>query len=240
MPFPFLAIGALAAAASAGSSVYAATRKPGGQSTRDSGLSNAQESLHGPLAGYLQELLQRGGHGASQIEALFGPGGDPFTEQLAGSLYRNALQGPAMDEFNRTTRPEISSAFGNIGGTLSSRRGKTIADAAGQVTARSQAGLAGLLPQLLALRMGGIESATNLRRGAAAPAIAFATNQTQQVGQSPTSPWWGVLNNALGGLSTFAGIGAAGGFGGGGGGGSNVPAFNTGFNSMSFANTPRF
>lgn len=96
----------------------------------------------------------------------------------ASNYYNNALLGPSMRTFNKTTRPQIESAFAGYGATLSSRRGKTISDAAGDVTANAQAGLANFLPQLMNQQIQGLNTKANLGFALTQQASQFATTPT--------------------------------------------------------------
>lgn len=109
-------------------------------------------------------------------------------DSVSSENYLNdALLGPSMRAFNKTTRPAIESAFANYGGTLSSRRGQTIAQGAQEVQANAQAGLAQILPQLFQAKT---------QRSAA---LAQGYSALYDLGQAP---WRNAAQFAAGGQST--------------------------------------
>lgn len=101
----------------------------------------------------------------------------------------NALLGPSMRAFNKTTRPAIESAFANYGGSLSSRRGQAIAQGAQEVQANAQSGLAQILPQLFQAKT---------QRSAA---LAQGYSSLYELGQAP---WRNAAQFAAGGQGTGA------------------------------------
>lgn len=232
-----VAVPLIAAAATTAGTVYAANqaKKGAGTGRAFQNVSPEQASLYGPLAAFFGNELHRPYGAGNQIYDVLS-GTDPFTNELAGSLYQNALLKPALRGFEENVRPAISSQFAGIGGSLSSRHSRTLTDAYGDVMERSQETLASILPNLLGLKIQGIQSAEQTRLAPIQSAISFALGNTQS--QSQQSPWWGVLNNALGGLSTLGGAYLGGGFGG--ASATSTPNFNYAPANYNFASTPRF
>lgn len=104
-------------------------------------VSREQRALFGPLSEKFQELLGRD----------FGPEG--ALESFEG-LFETSFLDPAIQGFNRTTRPQIEGGFANVGGTLSSRRGDTLARALTDVQLGSQSQFGQLLGQVLPAILG--------------------------------------------------------------------------------------
>lgn len=127
------------------------------------------------------------------------------TQETTERIFTDALLRPALREFDREIAPRISSGFAGIGGTLSSRRGDTMARALGDVYGNVQSSIANLLPtiqnQPLQQALAQIEGFSALESARLAPLGllgSLATAQTRTAAQQPAGPGWSLLNSALG------------------------------------------
>lgn len=159
----------------------------------------------GPLAEYLRPLI------GGQTPEL-----DELTKRLLGStsaesqalserMFREALLDPAVETFNRSIKPSIAGDYAAIGGTLSSRRDKSIAEAGEGVVRGAQQSFASILPQVMAFptqqTLSQIQGFGEIQRQRFTPfqqALQFALQPTQTAVQQPAGPGWSLLGAGLG------------------------------------------
>jgi len=200
------------------------------KSGRERTTSEYQERLMPFLEGFYTKNLTGGTPGYSQLlqELLGSTTGR--AQGMAREIFQDALLGPALRSFDRDVRPGIASGFANYGGSLSSRRGKSIAEGLTDVTKTATGQLAGILPSILNFplqqtlqKIGGLQGLQQALFYPAQQALQFVGTPTRQVVQRQ-----GFGETAIGAAATLAGYALGGGFkkagagagaGGGGGGG---------------------
>jgi hypothetical protein len=184
-----------------------------------SALSPEQEALLGQLSEFIRPQI---GAGNPELDALMKQLMDSqgTTAQVNSErMFREALLNPAVETFNRSIKPSIAGDYASIGGTLSSRRDKSIAEAGEGVVRGAGQQFASILPQVMAFptqqTLSQIQGLGEIQRQRFTPfqnAIQFALQPTRNTTQQPAGPGWGLLNAGIG----LAGFGlGAGAFGGG-------------------------
>jgi len=215
------------------------------KSGRERTTSEYQERLMPFLEGFYTKNLTGGTPGYSQLlqELLGSTTGR--AQGMAREIFQDALLGPALRSFDRDVRPGIASGFANYGGSLSSRRGKSIAEGLTDVTKTATGQLAGILPSILNFplqqtlqKIGGLQGLQQALFYPAQQALQFVGTPTRQVVQQ--EGFGGML---IGGAATAAGFALGGGFGGaaaGAGAGLGAGGGYVGVPSNYFAPSPSF
>lgn len=133
-------------------------------------------------------------------------------------MFRDALLGPALDSYNRDVAPSIAGDYAKIGGTLSTRRDKTLNQGRTDVVRQAESSLASILPSIEAFpleqTLRQIQGYTALDNQSYVPyheALSFALQPTRQAVQQPAGPGWGLLQSGLGAIGFAAGAGILGG-----------------------------
>lgn len=182
----------------------------------------------GPLASYLQPLIGQAQPEIDQLTQQLLKSQGPEAQALSQKVFQDALLTPALDTYNRDVAPGIAGDYANIGGTLSSRRDKTLTQGRTDVIKGAQSSFASILPQVMAFptqqTLSQIQGLGALQQQRFTPfqnALSFALQPTRQAAQQPAGPGWSLLGAGINAL----GFGLGGGFGalGGGGGGGGSP-----------------
>lgn len=168
----------------------------------NSSIGREQSQLHSKLADYYFSQLSSGGNAADEIDSIL-RGEDRFVNETAKTIFEGSILGPSIREFEQVTRPQINNNFAGIGGILSTRRNQVLADTKGAVIGGAQQQLAALIPQLMQLRLGGIQARESLRFQNADLASQFALAQTKQVSNQQAGPGFGLVGTALGAGAGF-------------------------------------
>ena len=181
---------------------------------RERTTSEYQERLMPFLEGFYKKNLTGGTPGYSQLlqELLGSTTGR--AQGMAREIFQDALLGPALRSFDRDVRPGIASGFANYGGSLSSRRGKSIAEGLTDVTKTATGQLAGILPSILNFplqqtlqKIGGLQGLQQALFYPAQQALQFVGTPTRQVVQQE-----GFGGMVIEGAATLAGYALGGGF----------------------------
>ena len=170
----------------------------------ESGVDDFQHDLFLPLRDYaLKHLSGNQGSVDALTAALMGSTSDKSIG-LAKDVWKQGFLDPVVSSFQQNTLPAINSSFSRIGGTLSSRRDKSIADAAGQLTSQASGQFAQMLPTImnfpLQQTLGQIQGYGALTDAQWMPfknAAGFATANTRQALQDPGGPGWGLLGSGM-------------------------------------------
>lgn len=188
----------------------------GGPSS-ESNLDDFQHDLLWPLRNYAMRGLNTEDPAIAQLKArLLGSTSKQSTD-LAERTWREGFLDPVVNDFKNRALPSINSSFSRIGGSLSSRRDKTIADSLGNVTSQASGQFAQMLPQIMAFplqqTLGQIQGLGGLIETQWTPfrnASQFALTGSRSPVQSQPGAGWGLLNSAIQGVGAITG---AGGFG---------------------------
>lgn len=160
-------------------------------------ISSGQNDLLTLLADFSRGTFGDSSRFAGLMDQLFRDT-SPESYAMSERVFRDALLGPAMNEFNTNVAPKIAGDFANAGATLSSRRGQTLARERTNVVRTAESGLAGLLPQIQAFPL---QQTLAQIQGFQQPyqtAAGLATAGTQQTLNTPPGPAWGTLNSFVG------------------------------------------
>lgn len=188
-----------------------------GGSGSESGLDDFQHDLLWPLSQFAQQRLTSPNPAIQTLQDQLMRSNSTEARSLAERTWREGFVDPVLNSFKSQILPSINSSYSRIGGTLSSRRDKSLADALGNLTAQASGQFAQMLPQIQAFplqqTLGQIQGLGGLSDITWAPfrnAAQFATANTRQATQQQAGPGWGLLGSAV----TAAGaITGAGGFG---------------------------
>lgn len=173
-----------------------------------SNLSPQQQSLHSPLAGFLQQFFGGTGNGMTPemqgLQKQLLSSGSDQSQQMAQDIFSKALLGPALRGYDQQIAPRINESFAKIGGTLSSRRNDLQARTLGDITTNATGQLAGMLPQIMSFplqqTLGQIQGLGALQQQQFTPyseALKFALTGTQQSQTTPAGMGWGLLDSAI-------------------------------------------
>ena len=175
------------------------------KSTSQSSLSPEQRALLGPLSEFINSRLGQPVEGVDQLASQLLSSGSDQSKAMAERMFSEALLGPALTQFDRQVAPRISESFASVGGTLSSRRGSTLAQSLTDVTSNATGQLAGLLPQIQSFplqqtlaQIQGLSGIQALEYNPYQQALAFALQPTQQVAQQQAGQGWGILGSLIG------------------------------------------
>lgn len=200
----------------------------GGPSS-ESGLDDYQHDLLWPLRNYAMNALSSPDPAIAQLKASLLKSGSAESKALAERTWREGFLDPVVNDFKSRALPAINSSFSRIGGSLSSRRDKTIADALGNVTSQASGQFSQMLPQIMAFplqqtlgQIQGLGSLTETQWSPFRNASQFALSSTRQATQNQPGPFWGLANSA----AQVGGFALGGGFGSGSG-GPSLPGYTT-------------
>lgn len=166
-------------------------------------LSPAQRALLRPMADFFSTQIGRVPPEYHDIQRILA-GDTNFLKSLVGPITQEAFLVPALRSFQTNVAPAINAQFASIGGTLSSRREKTLAEVGRDIQVQSQAQMAQMLPQLLGMQIGTTQELAKMRFLPTQQALAFALNQTQQGMQPTTPPGYGIFGSLLGAATALA------------------------------------
>mgnify|MGYP001567907228 CR=1 FL=1 len=186
----------------------------GGSKSTTQTLRPEQLALLQPLADWIRPFLQPGaGASSDALERQLLSSTSAESTALAERTFREGIFNPAIRQFNRTEAPAIASGFASYGGTLSSRRGLTLARARGDVMSGAEDALG---RNLLAVQSFPLQQTLAQIQGLGAlqtarftpfhEALQFALSPTQQTTRGSSSP----LPSILGALGTIGGALAGG------------------------------
>lgn len=169
-----------------------------------SGLSKSQQALLDQLVGSISPDIGQTPAGYDQLLAGLLGANTEESKTLAERMYREAYLTPALREFDTQVAPRIAASFSSIGGTQSSRRGQTIADALTTLQTNALGNLAAQLPNIQSFplqqilgQVQGLGALQSIKYGPFSTALPLATQQTVQNVQSPAGPGWGLLGSAI-------------------------------------------
>lgn len=166
-------------------------------------LSPEQEALLSPLQAYLSQQIGATSPGVDDINQIL-TGRSSLMTSLTDNIYKSLLTS-GVREYQDTVQPQIAGAFANVGGTLSTRRGQTIAQGLTKLQVDTQGQVAALQPNLLSNLLTGVTQREQLRFLPTQQAMTFALSPTRSMGQSPAGPGWGLLSDVLGAGGFIAG-----------------------------------
>lgn len=169
-----------------------------------SDLSQQQQNLLGPLAGFAGGQLNKTQPGYDQLlQSLLGSTSTQATD-LAKQTWQKGFLDPIVNSYQQRIAPQINNQFAGIGGSLSSRRTKDLGDASSNLFAQASGQFGQMLPQImnypLQQTLGQIQGLGGLQQQQWTPfqnASRFATTPTQQTQQAPAGPGWGLLGSAI-------------------------------------------
>ena len=125
---------------------------------------------------------------------------DPFSVEGAADIFQQNFLGPALQGFTQNTVPAINQQFAGIGGTLSSRRSKTIADAGATVQAQAQQQFGQFLPQIMGLQLQPFSQANQF----------LGINTFENIVTQQSSMFDNIMGGIGGVAGAFSGIGSIG------------------------------
>lgn len=170
-----------------------------------SGLEPEQRALLEELAGFIRPQLNASEGVLAELEAQLLGSNTAESRATSERLFREALLGPALESFDRDIAPSIAGEFAAVGGTLSSRRGQTLARERTSVINNATAQLANLLPEInsapLNQTLGRIQGLQGLQTARLTPfqsALQFALTPTRSGAQQPGGAGFGLINSAIG------------------------------------------
>lgn len=187
----------------------------GGGLSSESNLDDFQHDLLWPLSQYAQTQLKTPNPNLAALQSQLMRSTSGEARSLAERTWREGFVDPVVSSFKSQMLPAINSSFSRIGGSLSSRRDKSIADALGNVTSQASGQFAQMLPQIQAFplqqtlaQIQGLGGLTDIGWAPFNYASRFATTGTRQAMQEPAGQGFGLVNSAIGAL----GFGLGGGF----------------------------
>ncbi len=187
-----------------------------GGPTRQNTLSESQRNLLPGLGEFFGGQLGVEVPGISELQrqVLGGLGGG---EMLAREIFQQGFLDPALRTFDREIAPRIDLGFAGIGGSLSSRRGVSRANALEGIVSSAQGDFARMLPEILgfparnaaqsAQALGAIQ---NLNFLPANQALGFLGTTTGQAINAAPGVGFNILGDVLGGAATIASSGVLG------------------------------
>lgn len=189
----------------------------GGGLASESNLDDFQHDLLWPLSQFAQQQLKTPNPNLATLQSQLMRSTSGEARGLAERTWREGFVDPVVNQFKNTMLPAINSSFSRVGGTLSSRRDKAIADSLANVTSQASGQFAQMLPQIQAFplqqTLAQIQGLGGLTEQAWAPfnyASAFATRGTRQAMQEPEGAGFGLIKSGISAL----GFGLGGGLGG--------------------------
>ncbi len=176
----------------------------GGGSTSESGLDDFQHDLIYPLSQYAQRQLQSPNPAINTLQQQLMRSTSGESRALAERTWKEGFLDPVVSGFKNQMLPQINSSFSKIGGSLSSRRDKSIADALGNLTSQASGQFAQMLPQIQAFplqqtlaQIQGLGGLTDIGWAPFNYASKFATTPTRSAVQQQEGPGWGLLGSAI-------------------------------------------